>query len=96
MSIENQVAQLLSKTEAMAEQLTTLQTTVAGIATPPAATVDLSPVTDAIAALDAKVTTVLADIADPADAPQTPSTPPAAPTGSGTAGDSAAGSGSAS
>lgn len=36
----------------------------AGSTTAPAASVDLTPVLDAVAALDAKVTTVLADITD--------------------------------
>ncbi|MDE1901485.1 MAG: hypothetical protein KGI37_07575 [Alphaproteobacteria bacterium] len=58
MSIEQQVAQLVADVADIK----------ASLATPPQATVDLSSVTAAIAALDTKVSTILADITDPDDA----------------------------
>lgn len=73
MTIEQQVAGLVTGQAEIATGLQAIQTTLTAIqgtlANPPAATVDLTPVTTAVAALDAKVQTVLDDISTDAPAP---------------------------
>lgn len=71
MSIEAQVEQLLAGQKTLTDAVTALTTAVAAIAAP-TVTVDLSPVTTALTALDGKVSTILADITDPDDAAPQP------------------------
>lgn len=79
MSIENQVAGLVTAMQAVQTTLTAIQGTLANPPAPPAPTVDFTPVTDAVAALSTKVDAVAAkadaiftEVNDPSDDTQAP------------------------